>query len=323
MAIQIIIYGSLDAIGQYVCFELAEKGFNIRILTNNRKAAINIFGLPGNNVDILELYPESSLDSYLKALDGAQAIIFCGNFEPKINLFLGECRAYNTVAMKLLDVAKAGKLSKTVSIQKVIQISRYTTSKFTPASITDFISRSDSVLCSEFRNLNLQLEDYIRGSTIEYAIVRAPSIVESAREGSRFDLRVYQESPETSSDLSLIGVLDLAECACQALLLDVVDKTFHIAEDGVAEGSSIDEDEPIITSAAMEEEFGVVERKKVISSRVPRKAYYSILDMDDTDMRSSYMIKAEEAYLAQIEEDRLLESYWKSQFSGLSPDSRA
>ena len=66
----------------------------------------------------------------------------------------------------------------------------------------------------------------------------------------------------------------MAEIATQALLIDVNDVTFTAAE------TSAD------SSAG--------------SERPERRAYYSILDMGDADMRTSYMIKPREAYLAQV-----------------------
>lgn len=86
--------------------------------------------------------------------------------------------------------------------------------------------------------------------------------------------------------------------------------------------SWLDKDDiPLIRSSAMEEQWGEAPPRKVVDSeRVARKAYYSILDMDDVDMRTSYMLKPKEAYVALLKEDVRVENYWTSRLADLKQD---
>lgn len=321
----IAIYGSLDSIGQFLVYELNEKGFNIRLLTDNVKGAINMFGLPGNNVDIIELKLESPLESYTKAVEGAQAVIFSGNFDPVMNLLIGSCRKYNQIAIKLLEIMRQTKQNtKGTSIQKIVHVSRYSEAVgMKLQNPFDLFENAESGLFSTFRSLAFDLEEAVRDSSFEYVVVRAPGLVEVSREGSRRDLIVTQQLQsssftEESTSSAEIGILDLAECVSQALLLDVSGVTFQVREESRGQ---VEVDQPLISSKAMDLEFGVSPKREIVSRRVVRRAYYSILDMDDADMRSSYMIKPQEAYVAQLEEDTLVEKYWASMFKTLRKDT--
>ena len=314
---QILVFGDLLNIGQYVIYELAEKGFNIRVIADDMKSTINLLGLPGNNVDILRLNKDSPLTSYLKAAQGCQAVIFCGNFEPKPNLVVGSCRDYNEVALRLLDIICEGKKKKSVDVQKVVLVSRATdTSNAIQGNnpLQAFLN-IQGPLYSKYRQLTDDLEDSVRQSGIEYAIVRAAPEVLQTRQGSRYELVLSQRQISGSN---FVGVLDLAECATQALLLDIAGVTFTVSE---MEGLESNMDLPLISSKNNEEAQATM-RSEVTSSRVPRRAYYSILDMGDEDMRSSYMMRPQEEYVAQIEEDRLVEKYWSSKFSPLVRDPK-
>ena len=90
----ILIVGSIDTIGMWSAFELNEKGFNIRVACSDLKEAINIYGLPRNNVDLIELKGNQASDeSYAAAVDGVQAIIICPNFSPYLDFGLGSKNA--------------------------------------------------------------------------------------------------------------------------------------------------------------------------------------------------------------------------------------
>lgn len=315
----VLIYGDLEAAGQFVAYELAEKGFNIRILTDNVKSAVQMFGLAGNNVDMFELKADSSLEFLSQAMDGVQAVILCGNFNPVISLGLmldGRYRRYLEVAGGLIDAAEASKrVSKKSALQKVVLVSRYAPSGG-GLSRGPLALLNPSSLYAGFMAMAEELEERVRSSSFEYAVVRAPPQVQRAREGARYDLCVSQSYDEESEG-GTVGVLDLAECASQALLLDVSGVTFSVRE---LLSEEQDDDAPLIESSAMDREYGPTLKREVQSQRVRRRAYYSILDMDDADMRASYMIKPQEAYLAQIEEDRLLDKYWTRMLGSLKRD---
>ena len=65
----VLIVGGLDHVGQWVAFDLAEKGFKIRVTGENFKDAVKIFGLPGFNVDIIVLTPSSSEERFARAIE--------------------------------------------------------------------------------------------------------------------------------------------------------------------------------------------------------------------------------------------------------------
>jgi len=121
----ILIIGDLESIGQWIAFDLAEKGFRIRIATENLKDAVYIFGLPGVNVDMIELGPDSNEQRYIKAVQGAQAIVLCGNFNAKYDFNVGTNDRYLTVVSKTLDLlTRAGKAGVTFDVQKIALVSR-------------------------------------------------------------------------------------------------------------------------------------------------------------------------------------------------------
>jgi hypothetical protein len=44
------------------------------------------------------------------------------------------------------------------------------------------------------------------------------------------------------------------------------------------------------------------------------------MDMDDTDMKTSYMLKPAEVYQAQLNEDKSVEEFWGAKFRQLARD---
>jgi hypothetical protein len=61
--------------------------------------------------------------------------------------------------------------------------------------------------------------------------------------------------------------------------------------------------------------------QEAYTDRVSRSAYYGILDMEDSDMKSSYLIKPAEIYRAQLEEDEQLEAYWQRKLENVPRDA--
>ena len=151
---------------------------------------------------------------------------------------------------------------------------------------------SSSSLFDVFRSQHKEIERRVRscGDVVEYAIVRAPERVVETRRGSIQPLTISQVG-RSSNGLGFIGTLDLAEAVVAAITIDVERITFTPEE---AETSSI--------------------------LRETRSTYYSILDMDDSNMKTSYMMKPREAYLSQLEEDKATEIYWAKLFEGYQID---
>ena len=323
---------SLDAIGDWVAFDLAAKGFNIRVAAPDINRAIEYFGLPGKNVDILPLSSTSMEEDIVRAVRNVQAVVFAGNFEPRSTLFVngGEGVEYCQLVTRVLETlrlqqgaANAGtsnnspfanlvgqkknKSKGQVDVKKIVLISRALNSdelEGTPSNplstvaaaleawIEDEPLAASNGLFDTFRKQHRAIEDRVRKSGVEYAIVRAPERVLETRRGSVQPLTISQTGRASNNGLGFIGTLDLAEAVVAALTIDVEKITFTPEESEVVE----------------------VERRA-------RDAYYSILEMDNTDMKSSYMMKPREAYLAQVDEDREAEKYWAQLLADYQVDS--
>ena len=342
----ILLVGGMEEIGQWISFELVEKGFSVRIVCDDIKQAIETYGLPGNNVDLVELNSESNKYLYLRAIENVQAVVICSAFEPAasgpFSKLSNRIESLN-IASKILDIASDvsqsnGKKSK---LKKLLSLSRYVPLKFltsgSKSSLFDsFFGTGSSSLSdnryNDFRSIHARFEDKVRSlrenTNIEYAILRAPPLVDSIRDGGQNSLMLLQEGSEEASlinesDTLRIGMLDMAEAAVQTLIQDSPFITYTLSEVPQRGSTSLDdEDMPLIRSTAMEEEFGEAPQKMYNddSEREPRRAYYSILDMDDVDMRTSYMLKPKEAYIALLEEDESVENYWTSRLINLEKD---
>ena len=99
---------SLDAIGDWVAFDLQAKGFNIRVATPDVQKGVEYFGLPGNNVDILQLSCTSAEEDIFRAIRNVQAIFFAGNFVPVTSFFAngGEGVEYCRLVSRILDLIR-------------------------------------------------------------------------------------------------------------------------------------------------------------------------------------------------------------------------
>ena len=324
---------SLDAIGDWIAFDLAAKGFNIRVAAPDVNRAIEYFGLPGKNVDIVSLTATSMDEDILRAVRNVQAVIFAGNFEPRSPLFVngGEGVEYCQLVTRILDVIrleqgtantgssnespfanlvgrrKDNNKGRQVDVKKLVLVSRALNSDETngvqsnplgtvaaaiEAWIEDEPLVTSSGLFDTFRKQHRAIEDRIRKSGVEYAIVRAPERVLETRRGSVQPLTITQTGRPSNNGLGFIGTLDFAEAVVAALTIDVEKITFTPEESETVE-----------------------------AQRNARNTYYSILDMDNADMKSSYMMKPREAYLAQVEEDRETEKYWMQLFADYVVDS--
>lgn len=342
----LIVFGVTGsyAPGQWIAFELAEKGFNVRVVCDDVKKAVEIFGY--DNVDLIKLNADSSEKDYAKAIQGTQAMIICSNFEPVadlgiFNLFplpggggLKKAEDETTVAQRLLDVSTRARKGGIGQVKKVVHLSRVTERKGKAGSVIQGLwdSSADNQVFDDFRSLHVELESFIRKSGIEYVIVRAPPRILQIREGAVYDLVTIGASPkdqqasssllESFSDKELqIGVLDLAESCTQALLQDFDGITFAVCEE--RSDNSKEEDSPLVDITGYENDGKNIQtrvRKQAQGNRVPRLWYYGILNVDDDGLRVSYMMKPSEAYKSQLEEDQQVEEYWENKLKVISRD---
>jgi len=336
----ILLVGSLEELGQWVAFELAEKGFNIRVAACAGKAkAVEVFGL--RNVDIVEIgasSSSSSLEQFAAALVGVQAVVFMPAFRPFFGPLGGATGRNELVAAeRLLDVALKQAQEAQSDLQKVVFVSRAMPwldggggggAGGGGGLFNALVSgAADSGLYSTFRQQHAAFEEKVRASGLEYVIVRAPAVVEEAKEGARSDLvildRTGKSTVPTLAPSNSVGTLDFAEAVSSALVCDVPAVTFTVCE-SVSGAQALEmelQERPLVQSNAMDEEYGATPaRPRAASERVQRQAYYGILDMDESAMKSSYMMKEAEVYEQQLQEDVSLERFWTERLSKLPKD---
>ena len=177
----ILIFGSLNQIGQWVAFELNEKGFQIRVACSDKQDAIKIFGL--DNVDIVELKKEATEEQNARAVEGVQEVVFCQNFQPKVDFLNSVGKAETQTALSLLDIVMRAKEAGVGSVKKIVAVSRNIPENMPRAEGDNVLNavmlgQSDSKIFSSFRSMHSTFEDIVKRSGFEYTVVRAPAIVE-------------------------------------------------------------------------------------------------------------------------------------------------
>ena len=197
----------------------------------------------------------SGENPYAKALGGVQAIVFLPAFKPFLDIgpLAATSRAELAVAQRVLDAAKqqsaAAKSSQQSSneIQKVVFVSRVvpwlldnsdaksssSSSSSSSSGKVNFLSallneRVDSDLYNGFRAVHADFERKIRESGFDYVVVRAPPVVEEAKEGARSELVILDRSGSAVSSSSSsssssgfsgsVGMLDLVSKQRQTTL---------------------------------------------------------------------------------------------------------
>lgn len=316
----ILICGGLDDINQWVVFDLIEKGFDIRIATSDMKKAVAMFGLAGNNVDIVEIKdPNEAIDEdYEYLINKAQAVIISDSFSR--NAFGNNISEENLLVGKLVKYLIDGKKSSG-DIKKIVLVShawgisdRNLGKKFIEVVQSPFtgMNGGPNSNCATFHE---RLENVIRESDYEYVIIQAPSKIMNSRIASTIDLNLVQAEP--ARDDHGIGVLDLAEVTVQSLLQDVGRVTFGVYEN---QKFQFDDEQPLVESNAMDIEYGRAEKKELNTKRVVRPSYYNILEMQDREMKSSYLLRNTEVLRNQIDEDQNVEKFWDSKFRDLRLD---
>ena len=309
----ILLYGDIDtnsdyAIGQWIAFELLEKGFNVRIVCKNKKEGFQAFGPNGKNVDYIYLDSTSDEKFYARAIEGVQAIIFCHSFQPTVDYGLFNIFTNNNlindknkmlICEKLINFASMSRKAKIGDIKKIVYLSRYLSPSYMNENINkNNNNRIDNSKYDEFRQLHFNIENLLRKSGIEYGIIRAPTDVDVIRDASTYNLIVNSCKENSVKNSIVVGnkcisILDLAEASTQLLLQDV-DRITVTVEEEVMENTN---------------------------NRVKRVWYYGILNMNDNDMKMSYMIKPAEAYKSQLDEDEMVEKYWFEKFLLVEKDN--
>lgn len=176
-----------------------EKGFNVRVGCADRTEAIRTFGVPGNNVDIIQLFGGSAgMDfeservkkRYADALEEVQAIVLCPAISPVADLLFSESSkvAKNfAIVKRLLGVAALAKQAKVTKVQKIALVSRNCLPDNVPQSQYSQPNRNlvsallegvaDSALFSKFQQAHRSVEAELMRSGYDYVIIRCPPLV--------------------------------------------------------------------------------------------------------------------------------------------------
>jgi len=259
----ILIVGGIDEIGQWLAYELNDKGFNVRVACASLKEASDIFGFPGFNADIIELKgDESDEKTYAQAINGVQAIILCSNFNPEAEWGSNgnKLDVEVSTARNIVNIAQKARQAEVGEVKKIVHISRVVPAqlKCSTDPITAWTDKvADNDIYTKFRSRHEQVEEFVRTSQFDYTIVRAPPVVLEARPPAIAPLTLLsaQETeavvtPKESGNFltslfneqvpgAKIGVLDLAEVAIQCLLQEVNDMTFSIFETDTVDATKL------------------------------------------------------------------------------------
>ncbi len=324
----ILVVGGIEDVNQWAVFDLLEKGFNIRVATTDKAKAVESFGLDGENVDIVVCDGQygPSPDEFEYLMGGVQAAIFADNLIVNNKGAQEEC----VLAQRIMKhVIEQQKVKGRDELKKVVLVSHaggFKGGKGIGNKILDKLfnpfGRAEGGPNEVIGKRHAALEKTIRDSGYDYVIVRTPPIVQTAGDCSEVDLELTQESSFESPAPQVggvVGLLDLAETAVQALIQDFSGISFTVRS--VDEDTGDASDLPLVKSSAMEAEYGEApKRMRRGSLRVPRPSYYNVLDMQDREMKTSYLLRDTEVLKNEIDEDAACEAYWADQFSRLALD---
>lgn len=112
---------------QWIVYDLLEKGFTVRVgIIGERKQTgkcmvegIRVFGLPGINVDMLELLNDGSERRFEAALEGVQAVVICDSFSPSLQASPSSSGNDPSAVEQLLRVAQAAREEGRGQLQKI------------------------------------------------------------------------------------------------------------------------------------------------------------------------------------------------------------
>lgn len=190
----VLVVGGEQDIAQWVVFDLVEKGFAVRVASLDRKSSIAVYGLPGVNVDLIELkataaeYRESD---YFRAIDDAQAVVLCAAFSSSDGKGSEEA-AMAKLLLKAVEKKRAAGGKQ--DVQKIVSISRFVPKTWAGAEGSALSSLVGKLfggggggrgggLGATGQALHASLEASVRASGLDYVVVRAPPSCEETRQG--------------------------------------------------------------------------------------------------------------------------------------------
>ena len=189
----ILVVGGATSVGQWVVFDLVEKGFAVRVATVDRKEAINVFGLPGLNVDVLPPLSSSDEAGLEKALSGAQAVVLCCAFDCSSSRARDEAALAARLLQGIEERRAAGRGE--LDVRKIVCLSRVVPREWGLAEaggsgVLGGLSRALRAITGgsnsgspEAQALHAGLEARVRDSGLDYVVVRAPPDCDESREG--------------------------------------------------------------------------------------------------------------------------------------------
>lgn len=189
----VLVVGGEQDIAQWIVFDLVEKGFAVRVASLDRKSSIAVYGLPGANVDLVELkataaeYQESD---YFRAISDAQAVVLCAAFSSSDGKG-GEEAAMAQLLLKAIEKKRAAGGKQ--DVQKIVNISRFVPKAWPGAegsALSDFVGRlfggnggGRGGSGTTGQALHSSLEASVRSSSLDYVVVRAPPSCDETRPG--------------------------------------------------------------------------------------------------------------------------------------------
>lgn len=186
----VLVVGGATGVGQWVVYDLVEKGFAVRVANVDRKEAIEVFGLPGLNIDVLPALQDDA--QLLKALKGAQAVVLTAAFGDDGWGRRGRAQEEAQLAKRVLEVIEdlrsAGRGD--LDVRKIVLLSRVVPAEWGVAAdgegrgplnvIFKALSGSNT---QQIQSIHSDIEDCVRRSGLDYAVVRAPPTCDVSREG--------------------------------------------------------------------------------------------------------------------------------------------
>lgn len=191
---------------RWIAFELLEKDFSVRIATSDYRGAVDTFGRPGFNVDIVTIGAGSSEADYQRCLSGVQAVVLLSGFMPPLAPwdFGGDRRVEEefVVAKRMIGTATKmeGDLDQDTEkdgIAKLVFLSRYYQRSDLSSSALAEVQQGGSVLeylsnvlffpstisvdttsFDPFRHKHRDFEAVVRSSGFDHLIVQCPPVLD-------------------------------------------------------------------------------------------------------------------------------------------------
>ncbi|KAJ1424239.1 hypothetical protein B484DRAFT_451600 [Ochromonadaceae sp. CCMP2298] len=316
---------------QWITLGLVEKGYAVRLACQDFSKAVCKMGVPGLNVDMVELEEFSTDAQFSEALECVQALVLCCNMEPQPGPSYPartKARQAAGVTTRLLDIA-----SHKEGMQKIVMVSRFipgargeaeeenpllvlagTAAAFGGLETTKVENSQSSLqepVFDEFRRLHEQQEVQVRACGMNYVIVRAPTLILNTRPGAVDPLAVL--ATHTAAALQnrknwwcKVNHADKSRCgALEVGALDLAEAVVHSLS--LCEMSGIS--------------FTLCARSCCDKSAMVSRAGAEGGDTEAVSVEVQHLPRVPDTFCTQREEDIAREAYWRCLLAGLPKDA--